>query len=984
MTRSFTSTDPLTLALGISTLLIDAIRTNRHFGSDKIADKLIQLRDAAWRGSSRKNSDRTALFNDVVAGLSPDEKTQLLEGYARLGHIYEIAALAARDNFFSKYGTPKGAKDFVEAQTDADAAVERLNQPVFEPVLTQHPTNVNSRESMRVQREIAEAIATGDIDQVKAAIQKFLTFPLLKKENGETRNFTVYDETRMVLDSLGNIYKDLPKIYEQFDAPLEKKSGTYDPLTLNLKIRPASWGSAGDKDGNYNITAEDTLEAVAMHTDEIVKHYHDDLKKILEAAPSDILSKWEKKLNGVGTDLESLLEDISFLRTNAGDIRKGLKQDRKPTIVERFDALSEELVKIRSGLDEKSFLKDLESDYHIALKGQKSFAGVLDLIRKVRVFGFRFADIEYREKASEYSRAVGVIIPGYEKMTPEERTRKLTQLLTENPPELAQWFTEARARILEAGTIKSYSPDDPLPIAYHTLRRMELAADFGDMIRNNVLSECGQLAENASAENVRAQAVANMLETVLLQKFAAHGREKAPCLGVVPLFEEPQTMMQSAEIMREAYQNPAYQQHLAEVAAVRHNGHKTQQVQIAHSDSARRCGLPAARGYIHAAHKKQRVVDAEFGIRTQFFEGGSISDAYRNGVRSISATVDDFRLHDFMKFTFQGGDLLNYFNTTGSNIRLFTRQFLNAAEKFKKEDGKWLVKNQRSAEEEAIDDKAIAALIKTREQYEANDFRDEGMGTQLKLLDYKGEFDAGTKGSRGEREKPSDSREKQAAEPVIFKPEPVKKMRTIGMSETYQQAGIIPSWFGSIGLWGHLNDAMGTHQTTERVKKLCKQSPALHDAMDRMAFGLAATHRRVFGTLREKIEKMILPPDQEDSIRTRALDYLRYQVETYKKSALMAYAALTGQKMEDTRVQLALTQALGKLTDDIERKTNYRDFLLFLRDNGNLSKEQRNLLHNAGDTVMHGRCLAADDPAYGKVRLEQNREKGNDALLSVS
>ena len=34
-----------------------------------------------------------------------------------------------------------------------------------------------------------------------------------------------------------------------------------------------------------------------------------------------------------------------------------------------------------------------------------------------------------------------------------------------------------------------------------------------------------------------------------------------------------------------------------------------------------------------------------------------------------------------------------------------------------------------------------------------------------------------------------------------------------------------------------------------------------------------------------------------------------------------------------------------------------------------LSDHDRGLLHNAGDTVMHSRFLAADDPLYGAHRL---------------
>ena len=46
---------------------------------------------------------------------------------------------------------------------------------------------------------------------------------------------------------------------------------------LNMNQKFGSWGSAGDKDGNDNVTAEKTLEALIRHCYEIVSRYIKDL-----------------------------------------------------------------------------------------------------------------------------------------------------------------------------------------------------------------------------------------------------------------------------------------------------------------------------------------------------------------------------------------------------------------------------------------------------------------------------------------------------------------------------------------------------------------------------------------------------------------------------------------------------------------------------------------------------------------------------------
>lgn len=960
MSYHLDSDNPLALATGLSDLLIEVIRGNQDFGGDKIADKMVRLRDSAWLAPPKTPNVREASYGDIMQDLTPAEKTQLLEAYARLGHLYDIAALAARDNYFSAHGVPQGAEHYAAQYTDVSEAIEKLNQPVFEPVLTMHPTNTNSRESMYLQRQISEAVARKDERKTRDAVEKFLQTSLLKKENGETRNFTVHDETRMVLDSLGNIYNDLPAVYKQFDDAFrdEKFGDSYDPqkqLQLHLRMHPVSWGSAGDKDGNHNVTAEDTLEAIAMHTDDIVSRYQAAIKDIEFSR----LEQWKDKFHGVEKEMGPLLEKLSELRIKARRIRLGEKE-AESSLSQDFDKLSEQLATLREGLNAEDFVTDLTAAYDNAVTNADR-GRLLDIIRRVRTFGFSFADIEYREKAGEYSRVVGAIIPDYEALSPQQRVEKLTQLLKDNPAQLQEWFAEARDKILKEGADKLYRPDNPLPIAYHTLKRLELAADFPDMIKNNVLSECGQLPEGVAAAEAQPQAVAHMLEAVLLQRFAAHGRKKAPLLGVVPLFEEAGTMERIDGIMRDAYHNEAYLAHLNAVSHARHGDELTQQVQIAHSDNTRRIGLAAARGLIHEAHKKLRRMNEVEGVRTQFFEGGSISDAYRNGVRAVSASVDDFRLHDFMKFTFQGGDLLNYFNTTGSNMRQFSRQFINAAEKFKKKDGNWVVDNARSPEVEAIDDQAIAALKRTRTDYEARDFTEDGLGILLALQGYQATIRAGTKGSRAE----SRSQMQQELPSVKIQRVPVKDIRTIGMSATAQHGGILPSWLGCAHLAEYLDEVMGRRLEPEEIKRIYAASPAFRDATDRIAYGLAMTDRRALNALSRTLESL---PETESDIKEKGRGYLAHLTGTFKAAGRLACEALTGERMLDTRVPIVMRKALPRLTEELERKIDFRNFLLFQKSKTELDPYQLELVHNAGNTVMHGRCLPADDIAYGKAR----------------
>jgi hypothetical protein len=66
-----------------------------------------------------------------------------------------------------------------------------------------------------------------------------------------------------------------------------------------------------------------------------------------------------------------------------------------------------------------------------------------------------------------------------------------------------------------------------------------------------------------------------------------------------------------------------------------------------------------------------------------------------------------------------------------------------------------------------------------------------------------------------------------------------------------------------------------------------------------------------------------------------------------------------------------VVSALQRISDQIQIKDAYRDLLIHAKKN--LPREEsenywhmRKLLHNAGDTVVHGRMLPADDYYYGR------------------
>jgi phosphoenolpyruvate carboxylase len=1003
-----------------------------------VADRLRNMRDAIWgkvqvagdnffvepnpKTTEEKEKRRQTIENafvEAVDGLTPAQQELLISSYAKMGHLYEISAISARSNYFKQVkADPRdravafgGIEEFIyNNEEDAKSKpsvkkmelkdwIEKLNQPVFEMIFTAHPTNVNSLESMRAQRMISKAMEDGDRVALKEAIANYQKTPLVPQKDGKDVNLTVRDETDNTLYFLGNIYEDLPRSYQQFDDALSEKAKrdkvVYNPTSLDLKTKFGAWGSSGDKDGNKNVTAETTLEAIALHTKAALDNYRKDLEDINYPE----LHGWKVKLAEKNVLLEPVLKEIEQLTKDAKDTRDGKASVSPTDLNARFDDLSQKLVQIRADLDAKKFTDAIEQSYN-ERKDQKT----LDLLRRARTFGFNFGKIEYRETAEEYARVVGELVakqvPDYYKLSPDEKVGVLTRLLQEPENVAAKTLASMAEEITQKGAGVGYSDKSVLPITYHSIKRMALARDFPDMIQDNVLAECGQLPDGVKADedgkNIASQGVANLLEAQFLQRAVEDKNGKRAKLGIVPLFEEPSTMEHIEKIMGAAYQNDAYKNQLEVMKQERGRGNLVQQVQIAHSDNARRSGLQAARAYIHEAHNKMRKLGQDLGVETEFFEGGSVSDAYRNGVRAISANVNSFGLHNFTKLTFQGGDLLNYFNHPDSTSRLFYRQLSHQASWLEKTpDGTWrAVEPEKTVAESqshirqkdnkpnfVMDEVAVQALKAMLHDYQKNDFTQDKMGVLLGVLDYDNEVANSNISSRaGKRnvvEKVADAiadgvEKIVGAVKEIFQIEPVKidKVRTIGFSKAFQNNGIVPSWIGSKELRSELEkitqeryniiarknemtsdervfyeavkpttmDDGRVHLTPTLLKQFYNKSNTFRDAQDRAVFALGLSDMNAAEKI---VAKKLEQAAANDSNSQLAIDYFKRVKDTFEAAASLAYESVTGKEFiapqtqncqeRNNEIESQIVKALPNLGGEFERKKNYGDFILWLR-----------------------------------------------------
>jgi phosphoenolpyruvate carboxylase len=147
-------------------------------------------------------SGNDAAFPSLPENLTAEDRQMLADRLAKLGHMYQLAGLAARDQAIAK-DTPEidallttGSKRLRFAT--ARDAIEALNKPALEMTLTAHPTNTNSIAAMQSLRQVSialDAVRSGaPLSTVKQALQAFAGTSLLPAQK-----LSVTDEINTML-----------------------------------------------------------------------------------------------------------------------------------------------------------------------------------------------------------------------------------------------------------------------------------------------------------------------------------------------------------------------------------------------------------------------------------------------------------------------------------------------------------------------------------------------------------------------------------------------------------------------------------------------------------------------------------------------------------------------------------------------------------------------------------------------------------------
>jgi phosphoenolpyruvate carboxylase len=627
------------------------------------------LREGYTHLRQQENPALRTRLSRLIEGLQPDELTCVIRAFNIYFSLVNIAEEAFQHQQRRRLARQQGPLWFgsfshtLQEFHDQGVAPHQLqillNQALYLPVFTAHPTEAIRRTVMLALRRLFLTSEKLDdrrltreeradiIQDLKQQIQV-----LWKTDEVRLHKPTVEEEIRnglfyfreSLFDAVPQTYRYLEKAIQRVYSAGDGAPGVTVPGGL---LRFGSW-IGGDRDGNPFVTPATTVTALRLHMHEVLIVY---LRRVEELGKrlthSDRLCSFSPAL------IESIKADeANFTAAYAAAPRRYLHEPYRrklgfmrhrlklnlAAIAKRMDDAAIEPAEQRIGYaGEQEFLQDLQliRDSLVANNDVRLAEGLLkDLIRQVETFGFFLMHLDIRQESARHTAAVGDIcraLPDpvdYASLDEATRQAFLTQALDSTPPAL-------RRDTLSAGTRQTLEVFDVM----RRLQREVSANAFG----NYVIS----MTHTAS----------HILEVMYLAWLAGLAGKQGDAwfcnIRISPLFETIDDLKHIEDVLTQLLGNATYR-------ALLNAECKCQEIMLGYSDSCKDGGILASTWSLYEAQKKIIAIAGRHHIRVRLFHGrgGTIGRGGGPTHESILSQPPG-TVHGQIKFTEQG-EVLRY------------------------------------------------------------------------------------------------------------------------------------------------------------------------------------------------------------------------------------------------------------------------------------------------------------------------------------
>jgi phosphoenolpyruvate carboxylase len=544
---------------------------------------------------------------EILATLSVEDSVQLARAFSTYFHLTNVVEQVHRARVLADARATGGswlarAVDQIEIALKAQTPGHELSKKEIEqwvgamsvrPVFTAHPTEAARRSVLNKLGSIAELLDDprnpSQQDRLAETIDLLWQTDELRLGQPEP-----LDEALNALYYLDDLFtKTVPEVLNDFAKEM-KRIDVEVPITA----KPLSFGNwiGGDRDGNPNITAQVTTDAMVLqvgHAIRVTIAAMNDLRQMLSVS-TKIVGATPELSASVANDLANIPEfEPRFLRLNAEEPYR-LKAT---AIVHRLAATRDRHAKGAAHVPHRDYANTAElladlvlmRDSLLAHRGELIATGLLErTIRTVAAFGINHATMDIREHSDAHHNVLKQItgVDGYLAKSHDEKFELLTKVLAES--------TTFDTSVLDASGKK-------------TLDTFVAINDLIDRFGPEAIETYIVSMTKGADDLVAAVVIAQHAGLVSLS-------EKKAIVGFAPLLETVAELRAAGEILEKLLSNPAYR----EVVSLRGD---VQEVMLGYSDSNKDAGIATSQWEIHRAQRSLRDVAIKYGVKLRLFHG---------------------------------------------------------------------------------------------------------------------------------------------------------------------------------------------------------------------------------------------------------------------------------------------------------------------------------------------------------------------------
>ena len=560
---------------------------------------------------------------ELLEKLSVEDSVQLVRAFSTYFHLANVAEQVHRARVLAQQRAAGGswlsrAVDKIEeaykAQTPGHefthAQLEQwISELMVRPVFTAHPTEAARRSILNKLGEIAKLL---DQDLNPRQHERLAETVDLLWQTDELRldRPEPLDEAMNALYYLDDLARNtVPEVLNDFARELKRLN-----IDLPVNARPLTFGTwiGGDRDGNPNITAQVTEDAVVLQVGHAIRTTiaaMDQLRQMLSVS-TRITGATPELSASVERDLKNIPEfEDRFLRLNQQEPYrlKATAIVHRLVFTRNRHAAGSAHIPGRDYANSAELIADLTlmRDSLFAHRGELIATGLLErTIRSIAAFGLTHATLDIREHSDAHHNLLKQVMPaGYLELSHSDKFPVLIKELG------------------SSATIKTSGLDAAGQKTFDTFKAIDDLIDrFGPEVIETYIVSMTKGADDLIASVVIGKAAG----LVDLDK-------KIAKIGFAPLLETVAELRAAGEILEKLLSDPTYR------ALVKLRG-DVQEVMLGYSDSNKDAGIATSQWEIHRAQRILRDVAMKYGVTLRLFHGrgGSVG---RGGGPTYDALV---------------------------------------------------------------------------------------------------------------------------------------------------------------------------------------------------------------------------------------------------------------------------------------------------------------------------------------------------------